>query len=216
MISIEDISNNIGRKIAYNLHLSKEREEIIAYGALSLLHTLQATVLLIIFGLIFNSVIEILCIAVTAALLRRYSGGAHASSPGRCSAITVITFGFLSLLVKYINISPSNVLVYQLITILFILYSFYNNCPVDTPNKPINDEEQKNKLRKKSFVFILFTFIIIFILWFLFIRYEREELMKIIIAVHTGILWQSFLLTYPGRGIIKGLDCYLKNLFKGG
>lgn len=216
MISVEKISNKIAKRIAGNIQLSKEKEEVIAYGAFNLLHTLLATVMLILFGVLFEVLIEIMVISITAALLRRFSGGAHASSPGRCSAITLISFGLLSLVIKYIQPVPVFIIVYQLITLPFIIYSLYKKCPLDSPNKPIKDKEQKNKLRIRTFVFTTFLAIVMIILWFLFIKYGNMKILIFIIAIHTGILWQSFLLTYPGQSIITGLDCYLKKLFKGG
>jgi len=209
MLSLAGMSNVIAEKISLHLQLDNDKEEVIAYGAFNLIHTLWSTILLIIFGLVFNSLIEILLISITAALLRQLSGGVHASSPGRCSTITVITFGILSLFVRYTNLTPAAVVYYQLTTSVIILYSLYKNCPIDTPNKPIREETQRIRLRKRSFIFLVFIYIVMAILWFLFINNRDGQVLKIILSLHTGILWQSFLLTYLGNGIISKFDYYL-------
>ncbi len=167
--------------------------------------------MLIVFGLLFNSLLEILLISIIAALLRQFTGGVHASSPGRCSTITVITFGVLSLFVKNITLGPFTIVCYQLITTTIMLAILYKNCPVDTPNKPISNESHKKILRKKSLVFIIFVYIAMAILWYLFI-YNNQQILYLIMSIQTGLLWQSFMLTQLGKSTIHKLDSFLKKI----
>ncbi len=85
MFLIERLSNKIGNKIANNLELDKDTEEIIAYGAFSVLQTIWALLCVVILGAMCNVLVESVIIALTAAAYRKYSGGIHANTPNKCA-----------------------------------------------------------------------------------------------------------------------------------
>lgn len=85
MFLIERLSNRIGNKIANNLELDKDTEEIIVYGAFSVLQVIWALSCVIILGTVCNVLVESVIIALTAATYRKYSGGIHANTPNKCA-----------------------------------------------------------------------------------------------------------------------------------
>ncbi|HOJ12089.1 MAG TPA: accessory gene regulator B family protein [Clostridiales bacterium] len=220
MYVLENFSNVLASKIALYLNLDKEREEVLAYGAFGFIHTLWSTLLLVMFGVLFQSLPIILIIAFTVAALRKFSGGAHAASPNRCAAISVLVFGTLSLIIKYAAIYANilSVILYQTASFVFTYVILYKYCPVDTPNKPVKKQELRQKLRKASFISVFCYFCITVFLWAGFLKTNASFMRASIISICTGMLWQSITLTHVGHFIIEKLDTILQNInfMKGG
>ena len=124
---IEKASRAIASKTADILNLDEDRQEILEYGALNFLQTLLSVALIILFGILANSLLQILVLSLTAALLRQYSGGVHATSPYRCAALSVMIFGGLSLFVKHVLAFSSwiPVLLFQILTLSCVLILLY-------------------------------------------------------------------------------------------
>ncbi|WP_409070166.1 accessory gene regulator ArgB-like protein [Clostridium sp. FAM 1755] len=202
MFFIEHISNKIGSGISSNLNLDKDTEEIITYGAFAVLQTLWSFICIIILGIIFNVLIESIIISLSIAVFRKYSGGIHANSPNKCAIFgAFICLGF-SLLIKNINIDFN--LAFISIFILGFFYSYYTVykfVPVDTKNKPIENKEEKLRLKKYSFIVIsgLFFIEVIFIL--IYLKYKYTGLIYYGSCVIIGVIWQSFTLTPVAKKI---------------
>jgi len=220
MYLLEKISNNIASKIASSLNFDKDREEVIAYGAFNLFQTLWSTILIIIIGVLFNSLNIILIIALTSAALRKFSGGAHATSPNRCAVISVIIFGVLSLLVKYTipYLTVFIIFILQIATFAFSYVILKKYCPLDSPNKPIKNPELRKRFLKASINLLFFFLGITVILWTIFFITDSASLPIYITSICAGLLWQSITMTSIGHLIINKLDVFLQNikLSKGG
>ncbi|MDK2799485.1 MAG: accessory regulator [Clostridiales bacterium] len=221
MYSFEKISNAIACKISLILELDKEREEILAYGAFNLIHTVWSIFLIVLFGVLFNVLLYALIISFTAAFLRKYSGGAHATSPNRCAIIGIIIFDGFAIIVDKFIISANTIglLIYAGLIFVFTHYIIYKYCPVDSPSKPIKNEETKQRLRKSSIRIIHVLAGMIIILFILYSNFKNIILLKSLICILIGLIWQTLTLTFPGHLIIKILDAFLRNmtaLLKGG
>jgi len=220
MYLFEKISNSIASRIASFLNFDKDHEEVIAYGAFNLFQTLWSTILIILFGILFDSLFIILIIALSSAVLRKFSGGAHATSPNRCAAISVIIFGALSLLVKY-TVPYFTILFIILFEVASFIFSYIildKYCPKDSPNKPIKNPELRNKFRRISFNLLLVFFCITIFLLVIFYITHSASLLTYIVSICTGLLWQSITMTCTGHLVINKLDIFLQNLnfMKGG
>lgn len=214
MYLFEKISNNFAAKLATILNFDEDRKEIIAYGAFNLIQTLWSTLVIAIFGIVFNTLMSILIIAFTVALLRKFSGGAHATSPNRCALISVIAFGTFSLLVNY-GTPLSNVTLvtlYAIASFIFTYITLYKYCPVDTPNKPIRRLETRLKFRKASFRVIFFLICITMLLLIFFTKTHKPILLTIIASISSGIIWQSITMTHVGHLVINKLDSFMQNI----
>jgi PiT family inorganic phosphate transporter len=87
MFQISRISESIANKISSELNLDKDNREVIAYGAFALLQTLLSILLVAALGALFHVVTEALIVSFAISILRKYSGGVHASSSDSCSII---------------------------------------------------------------------------------------------------------------------------------
>ncbi|APQ97376.1 accessory gene regulator ArgB-like protein [Clostridium botulinum] len=206
MFLIEQLSNKIGNKIANNLELDRDTEEIITYGAFAVLQTIWAFLCIIILGAICNVLVESVIIALTAATYRKYSGGIHANTPNKCAFLGAIIFVGFALIVKNINISVN--LFSVLISILAFVYSYYaiyKFVPVDTKAKPIENEDEILKLRRYSFFIISILFFIEVLLSLFYFKYKNEMLVYYAKCIIAGILWQSFTLTPLAKRVLANI-----------
>lgn len=214
MFLIEKISNNLAFKVSSTLKLNKDKEEIIAYGAFNFIQTIWCIFMVMFLGIIFNVALKAMIISFIISILRKYSGGAHSSSPNRCASIGAIVSVGLALFVNYIYdlLSLNWIVIMQVIIFFFAYYSIYKYAPVDSPAKPIVKEELKQRMKKRSIitlnVLIVITTILLINYSFLGIKYY----LSIDICICFGILWQVLTLTPKGYLMLLNIDGFLKKI----
>lgn len=214
MSLIEKTSNIIGLKLAASLNMDKDSEEIISYGAFSLIQTIVTILWVVIIGKLFGVLYEAIIITFTISTLRKSSGGAHATSPARCAIIgTVISVG-MALLIKsilsFFNIY--RVVFLGIISFLFSYYTIYKLAPVDSPSKRINKPERRSHLKKLSLITINIFLAAIIIMIFIYTKYDRKFLLSYIQCIYLGIFWQTFTLTFKGHQLLNKIDSLLKKI----
>ncbi|HGG0417740.1 TPA: accessory gene regulator ArgB-like protein [Clostridium sporogenes] len=206
MFFIEQVSNKIGNKISSNLNLDKDTEEIITYGAFAVLQTLWAFLCVIILGVIFNVLVESIIIVLTIAIFRKYSGGIHANSPNKCAIFGAFICVGLSLFVKNISIDFNLTFIGIFIFTFFCsYYTIYKFVPVDTKNKPIENKEEKLRLKKCSFLIIGILFLIEILLILFYLKYKYNTLIYYGNCIIMGVVWQSFTLTPTAKKIFYNI-----------
>ncbi|WPC40856.1 accessory gene regulator B family protein [Clostridium sp. JS66] len=216
MFLIESLSNKIGYKIARTLKLDKDSEEIMAYGAFNLLQVLWSTLLIVIFGIAFNVLIEVLIMFFTICILRKYSGGVHASSPGRCTIVgTTVCVGFALIIHKlYWIFNIYGILSLGAVSLIFSYYIVYKFAPVDSIAKPIVKIETKKRFKRQSILILNVLSIIIFVILIFYFKYSNIFLLNAIVCIYVGAVWQSFTLTNEGHKILTKIDNILKNFVR--
>lgn len=205
---VEKLSKVISSKIALNLKVDKNREEIIEYGAFNFIQILWCILLVIIFSSIFGVLVQALIITFTISLLRKYSGGAHASTPNGCAIIGgAVSVGF-ALIVERVFSKFNNleVLILGIISLMFSYYTVYRLSPVDSLAKPIRKLEKKQHLKRCSIITLNILLDIIMILVFFYIKYRRSILLNIIECIYMGVLWQAFTLTTVGHKMLNKVN----------
>lgn len=208
MFLIEKISNKLAYNIAGVLKLDEDQQEIIAYGAFNLLQTLWALLWVAIFGLAFGVVVEAMIVTFTIALLRKYSGGAHFSSPNRCAVIGGIVSALLALIITVVFplININVIIPLELILLLFCYYNIAKLAPVDSPAKPITKIEKRKLLMKQSILVFNIMITIILILTILYFRYNTTLFLQWGGLIFIGIAWQTLTLTSPGHQFFYKID----------
>ncbi|AVP62797.1 accessory regulator AgrB [Clostridium botulinum] len=202
MFFIEKLSNKIGSKISSNLDLDEDTEEIITYGAFAVLQIIWSFLCVVILGYICNVLIESIIISLAIATFRKYSGGIHANSPNKCAIFGAIVCVGLALMIKNINVNLD--LIFTLIFISIFMYSYYTIykfAPVDTKSKPIENIDEKLRLKKCSFLVISIMLLIEALLILLYLKYNNIVLIYYGSCVMLGMLWQSFTLTPTAKRI---------------
>ncbi|NEZ47139.1 accessory regulator AgrB [Clostridium niameyense] len=216
MYLIEVISDKVGNKITESLKLDEDSKEVIIYGTFVLIHTLSCILSIIIFGAIFNVFLESIIICICVSLLRKYSGGVHADSPGRCLVIGTVIIVGLAIIIKKIfcNFSYVFICTASLISLILCFYLVNKYAPVDSIQKPIEDVHQKEKFKRYSKVIISVSTLIVLILLGIYYKSKNNFILNFINCIYMGLLWQSFTLTSKGYIFVKKFDKLLEKVIK--
>lgn len=150
MYLTEKIATSLGKKATLHLTIDKDKEKTVIYGAINLLQTILSILWIVIAGFILGVLYEALIFSTTASILRKYSGGVHASSPNRCIIIGTVLSSAAGLVIDKFsyNISLTNT---TAMGIFFITASFIIvilKAPVDSIKKPITNPNMKKSLKK--------------------------------------------------------------------
>ncbi|EPY2309601.1 MULTISPECIES: accessory gene regulator ArgB-like protein [Clostridium] len=211
MINAETISNSVATKIASELNLDNDRKEVIAYGTFAFFHTIFSIFLIVMFGYLFNIQIEALLISFTISILRKFSGGVHATSPNNCAIIgTIICVGF-AIIVVFLTSSLINldILLFLGLIIFVSYYIIYKLAPVDSKAKPIKKSKKIKRLKKSSIITLSVYLVIILINFVLYYKMANKKFIIYSLCVYSGIVWQTFTLTQYGHLVVKKLDNFL-------
>ena len=211
---IEKLSDSLATLIATPLNLDEDNKEVLAYGAFAVIQTLWSISLVVIFGLVFNVLFESFIISLVGAILRKYSGGAHASTPNRCAIIGVIMSVGLALLISVLGLNSKVILssIFSLFCFLLTYYCIIQYCPIDTPNKPIVKAEDRVRLKKASLKIVHFFFVLTISSYIVFLSRYNYWALRAGSAIAGGLLSQSLSLTSFGHFIILSLDKVLNSL----
>jgi len=212
---MEKLTNNMASKIAKELELDNDNRDIIAYGMFALISIALSIISIIIFGMIFHVAIEALIICFTGSILRKYSGGVHASSPSRCIIIgTIVCIGqaiIFSLLIGPV-ITKSLVIILGIVVFVMSYYFLYKLAPVDSIAKPIKKREKIIRMKKRS-IFVLSIYLIIVIINIFMHEYSQKKGSLIYsLCIYGGVTWQVFTLTKMGNNIMNKIDSFFSQI----
>jgi accessory gene regulator B len=211
MSFIEILSDKIAYNISLSLELNNDDRDIIAYGVITLILTIWSIMWVIVFGVLFKVLVEALLFSFSSAILRKFSGGGHATSPNRCviigTTIPVIYSVFINYTYKFLNSNMISFLIILLIVIGYLI--IIKLAPRDTPAKPIQ-LDMIGRLKNLSLRIMIIYSIIISIILLLNIKYNNDILLKYAECICGGIIFQCFTLTNYGFDLIKKIDRILK------
>lgn len=207
----EKIAIIIGKKARIILNVDEDNEKIIIYGAISLLQILWAILWTLAISMVFSVVYEAMIFTIVVSALKKYSGGAHASSPGRCVFIGVTIATMVGVIIK-ILLCKQNIITVAVLGIVCTSIGFFivmKYAPVDSANKPIASAKMRQKLKRNSEI-ILFLYTILLIIMLLLFRISSElYFIKAYECISLGVLWQSITLTNSGIKILNKIDFVL-------
>lgn len=210
MFSVEDISNKISNGITRELDLDEDKKAVVNYGIFAILHTALSVGFVIVFGAIFNVLIEALIITLTISILRKSAGGAHASSPGRCAFVgTVLSVG-MAIVIKNMNLDINFIIVISILILIWAFMIVYKLAPVDSQSKPIRTEAKRKRLKKSSILILSVYLVIIVGNIICYYATRKVDLLVYSGCIHIGLLWQVFSLTKVGHKVLGKLDALLK------
>lgn len=203
----DDLSNKFAFYLCASKDESSEEFAILKYGVFVFLQGSIAMIATILFGILTNTLFEMVTISLVGALMKRNSGGVHCSSPNRCIIVGIIVSYLFTLIGKAI-IHLNQVGIYILLAVILI-HSFiilYKKCPVPCENKPLKKEETRRKLRKNAFTIYFICEILFIFNIFLNIVSFMNVSNSLILYMILGLYMQSLSLTNIGSKFILFLD----------
>lgn len=206
MFNINEVVKKISMLISEELKLDNEKEAVINYGIFALIQMCLSISLVIIFGAIFNVMVEALIASFTSALLRKSSGGVHSESPGMCNFIGTFVSISIGLMCKYINVNLYIVFLFIICSYLLSYYIICKLAPIDSKNKPIRTENKRKRLRRSSLIIVNIYLVIIILNIFLYFTCYKYKFIVYSLCITVGLLWQSFTLTHNGHLVLSKID----------
>lgn len=206
-------SNYVSSKISHSLNLDDSSNEVIAYGAFSFFQSLLSIAVVSIIGYILNILVETLIITFSVSILRKFSGGVHATTPNNCLIIGTIFCIIEGLLAKILSLKLNfnTILILGFIVFSLIYYLTYKLAPVESNQKPIKNVNRRIQLKRKAIYVISF-----YLLLFVVSTYCSEILpFSYSISLLLGILWQGLTLTNFGSLFINIIDNFLNKIWRG-
>ena len=203
--------DDVSAKIALNLSKSKDEtsEEfaVLKYGVFVVVHIFFSTLFTVLFGILTNTLFPIIIISIMGSVMKKYSGGAHCTSPNRCLVTgTILSYLFVLIGKGIINLQ---VKISYIIILILLIHSFiilYKKCPVGSINKPLKRKETRMRLRKKAF-FIYSVCAVLFILSIV-LKQNRVyiNLKHLVTFMILGLYMQVLSLTFMGNKFILFMD----------
>ena len=143
--------------------ISDDEQELYKYGFFILLSQILYFIIVTTIGVLFNIILESIIFYIAFHFIRRYAGGFHAKTETRCeiSTLSILCCIVLIKLSKMYDIRIALLSISLVFAVLIFIL-----CPLDTPEKPLNDKEYKY-FRKISWI-ILSLIIVAIIVSFIF------------------------------------------------
>jgi len=190
---VESKINIISEKIIDFLYkgVGQDEKEVMVYGLKILLSTLMNFLLIFIVASLLGVTKLALIAAITAGVIRKFSGGVHASTFKGCAIVGTIIFSLLGLLAYYLGLRLSRGMIELILWIVFFIGSIliYYYAPAGIKEKPIHS--LNDQIKFKIYSFIIF-FILILIGLFGHILNFKEQY---ILAISLGVFWQLLTIT---------------------
>lgn len=212
MFSVEKVANKLADKITVELQYDSNQRAVVAYGLFSLLQITISILAVYIFGQLCGIPVEGLIVIFSIAILRKYSGGAHAGSPGMCAiigSVIAVGFGFIAI---NIELSIGSISLVGVLVLGYALYIINKLAPVDSKAKPIRKAETKKRLKKKSILILGVYTSIILVMLMVYSKTQASYLMDYIMCIYLGTVWQVTSLTKTGHILLAKIEILFNNI----
>ena len=161
---INKISSIIVEILIKHSLVENEDKALYLYGFFILLSQILYFIIVITIGILFNVIFESIIFYITFQFIRRYAGGYHAKTETRCDILSTLSILCCIVLIKLSKMYDIRIALLSASLVFAVL--IFILCPLDTPEKPLNDKEYKY-FRKISWI-ILSLIIIAIIVSFYF------------------------------------------------
>lgn len=203
MISVHHLAYKLSDYFVRKLFLSPRERDVLAYGLELILGETWKLLVLVVIGFLLNCVVEVMVVWITWVSVRIYSGGSHCTTFTRCLVFGhALLVGIVLLARALTALLPQGYLPVFLITsVLGAFYLIIKWAPADTPNKPLDRPEDREKFRRATFT--------VFFVWsaLLFLSFVFNLVAPVLLVTSAcALLAQSWTLSPPAYRLIDGVD----------
>lgn len=144
--------------------ISSENKELYDYGFFILLSQILYFIIALIFGIIFNVLLQSVVFYIAFQFIRKYAGGYHASTEGRCEIMSTLSILACIVMIWLSRSYDFSLLLFCISLVAVLVIAIL--CPLDTPEKPLSNKELKY-FRKISWL-ILFIIAALIVVSYIF------------------------------------------------
>lgn len=203
-----DLANRLAEKLAERLGYDAEKQAVIAYGLGAAIQMLELFLIALLFGIVFDCLIEAMIIFWGVGLLRRSAGGEHCQTYMACILTSALSICMLSFICRYLIPGYFSIWFYIVIGIIPAITCFgiiaYKRVPKVTPNKPIDNPKKIRRLRKQCLITAIIYLALAMIL--LMLDWNDKRNISSFFALITVFWWQSFTLTSWSERLAHSMD----------
>lgn len=165
---ISKLSERLAEKMLSSGTISDEEKELYIYGLFMLLSHLMFFVIACLFGMIINCILESILFYFAFQIIRKYAGGYHASTETRCEIMSTLSIVACIVVIRLSKTYDFQTALLVISTIsavcIFVL------CPLDTPEKPLSENEFKY-FRKISWLILSVISLVVIISYFVRLKW---------------------------------------------
>lgn len=202
------LANKIAAILAEKLGYDEERQAVMAYGLGASIQMIQLFLIALVFGLVFDCLIEAMIIFWGVGLMRRTTGGEHCKTYIACILTSSLSIGLLSFVCRYLIPGYLPIRVYIIFGLVPAFACFgliaYKRVPHAATNKPINNPEKIARLRKQCFITLLVYLVLAALL--LVLDWNDKRNISSFCALLAVLWWQSFTLTSMSSRLTHSID----------
>ena len=192
---MEKIVKKLASAITEPLGYDSEQQAVVQYGLFAIIQIIIIGIIITVFGLVTNCLLECWISYLAVAILRKSTGGAHAKTSNECLIISVAVISVIGIISHYLKLIPyGQVIGLALCPLLFIISCFivYKKAPVVSEKKPIKSPKKIRRLRIISFI-TLIAYAIISIA-FIAVSFKFEAGLYLAVSLNLSVFWQSITL----------------------
>ena len=202
------LADRIATKIADSLNYDEEKRLVMAYGLGAFIQMGQLMLIALLFGLVFDCLIECMVVFWGVGLLRRSAGGIHCKHYMSCILTSSLSICLISLICRFFIPASAGKIWHVVIGILpafsVMLLLAWRRVPVASENKPIENPVKIRRLRKQCFATIgIYLVICIFLILYDWGDGRNISTLWSVICV---LWWQSFTLTSLSERLVRSMD----------
>lgn len=161
---IGKLSSKISDLLIRKSVIDSEDQELYVYGFFILLSQILYFIIAVIFGIIFNVLLQSVVFYIAFQFIRKYAGGYHASTEGRCEIMSTLSILACIVMIWLSRSYDFSLLLFCISLVAVLVIAVL--CPLDTPEKPLSNKELKY-FRKISWL-ILFIIAALIVVSYIF------------------------------------------------
>lgn len=161
---IGKLSSKISDLLIRKSVIDSEDQELYVYGFFILLSQILYFIIAVIFGIIFNVLLQSVVFYIAFQFIRKYAGGYHASTEGRCEIMSTLSILACIVMIWLSRSYDFSLLLFCISLVAVLVIAVF--CPLDTPEKPLSNKELKY-FRKISWL-ILFIIAALIVVSYIF------------------------------------------------
>lgn len=135
---IDLLTKNSVEILIKNGIIEESEKEVYRFGISGLYRFLMNIISSIIIGILFGMLWQTILFSATYIPLRRFAGGYHAKTPGRCYFLSCLLVVCVLVLLKHVTFSVTAVLILTVVASVIV----FIKAPVASENKPLLDQEK--------------------------------------------------------------------------
>lgn len=213
-MSLELLSKKLSNYLKFELNFDEDKRSIIEYGIFSFLHISISILVVAIIGYFLKIIVEALIISFIISILRKFSGGAHASTSINCEVLGVLIAIVPAYIIKNIGLNSNYIIILGSLVYIISFIIIYKLAPVDSPNKPIKKKEKIKRLKRGSIIILFIYMILVVISISIYYFKGINSFLVYTYCIYIGILWQVFTLTKYGHIVVNKVDSLLIKILK--